>query len=122
MMIVAIGGCRNFYDRDLIFSELDAYFHVYALGEEITILSGHGKGVDRLIEEYATERQYALKIFPAEWNRYGRAAGPIRNSQMVEEAERVIAFWDLRSKGTASLIRLARAQKKLLHVIEIPST
>ena len=47
---------------------------------------------------------YKLKIFKADWNKYGRSAGPIRNKEMLDYADHVIAFYDGISKGTGNLL------------------
>lgn len=48
-----------------------------------------------------------LNTFPADWNKHGRAAGPIRNEEMAQYADALIAFWDGKSRGTKSMISLA---------------
>ena len=47
-------------------------------------------------------------LHPADWNRLGRAAGPIRNEEMAEVSDALIAFWDGKSRGTKSMIEIAR--------------
>ena len=66
---------------------------------------------------------YPLKIFPAEWDKYGKAAGPIRNEQMAKyasEADRgiLVAFPVGESKGTRNMIKLARQYGLEVEVIE----
>lgn len=79
---------------------------------EIEIVSGHASGADKMAEEYAKEHGLSLTIMPAEWNRYGRAAGPIRNKKMLDyivgEEPVLVAFWDGKSKGTKDMITKAR--------------
>ncbi len=120
MLHVVIGGYRNFNDYETLKVFVDA--SIAQLNEtEITILSGHCKGVDLMAEQYAMERNYGLEIFPAEWKKYGRAAGPIRNKQMVEKANVVIAFVCERAKGTKNLISHAKELGKRLFVKNIDS-
>ena len=83
-------------------------------GEEIVIISGHALGADSLDERYAQERGFKIETYPADWKKYGRAAGPIRNEQMANIANALIAFWDGKSKGTKNMINLAK--KKGLQV------
>ena len=59
-------------------------------------------------ERYAHERGYAVEKYHADWNRDGKAAGPIRNTQMAKVADALIAFWDGNSRGTQNMIDLAR--------------
>ena len=104
MYKVIIAGSRDFADYALLCSFAD---EVLAGAEDIEIVSGGARGADDLGERYARERGYALKVFPAEWKKWGRAAGPIRNGQMAGYADALIAFWDGQSAGTRDMIRKA---------------
>ena len=79
-----------------------------------TIISGGARGVDTLGERYAKESKIPLEIYEADWKKYGRAAGPIRNEQMAEVADALIAIWDGKSTGTMNMID--QAPTKGLHV------
>ena len=70
------------------------------------------RGADTLGERYAQERGYAVERFPADWEHAGKSAGFIRNRQMADVADALIAFWDRHSRGTAHMIDQAR-QKSL---------
>jgi len=72
------------------------------------VVSGTAPGVDSLAETWAAQNGIPVKQFPADWNRYGRKAGPIRNTEMAGYAEALIAVWDGRSKGSRNIIQLAR--------------
>lgn len=71
------------------------------------VVSGNARGVDRLGEHWAHIHEVPLKIFPADWEKHGKGAGFIRNRQMAEYADALIAIWDGKSPGTANMIRLA---------------
>ena len=114
-MTITVGGCRNFFDKEIVFSYLDEVLSDAPLDKTV-ILSGHCSGVDELAELYAKERGCELMLYPADWKRYGRGAGPIRNKQMVEKSDWVIAFWDGHSPGTASLIFHAQKMKKKVFI------
>jgi hypothetical protein len=74
-------------------------------GFKITeIVSGHAKGVDRLGEQYALMRGIPTKIFPANWDKHGKAAGPMRNREMADYADAAIVVWDGVSVGTKHMI------------------
>lgn len=74
-------------------------------------------GADGLTERYAAEFGYPFKPYPADWKKYGRSAGPIRNSEMVKSgAEICIGFWDGKSKGTKDM--MTKADKAGITVIE----
>ena len=89
------------------------------MDKPITVISGHCRGVDIMAKKYAAERDYQIMLFPAQWQKYGSAAGPIRNKKMAEICDCVIAFWDYSSKGTGSLIRYAEKLGKKTIVIDI---
>ena len=114
-MKITIGGCRDFEDYEL-FKEFVAECIKKMGHEKITILSGHCSGADIMGEKYADEHGYEIEIHLAEWKKYGRAAGPLRNAEMVKESDVVIAFWDGKSKGTKSLVDCAKKSGKVLFV------
>lgn len=61
-----------------------------------------------MAEKYAVEMGYEIETYPADWKKYGRAAGPKRNKEMVENSNAVVAFWDGNSRGTKSLVEYAK--------------
>ena len=94
---IAVIGSRDFDDSAQLDSVLEP--HLPAV-----LVSGGAKGADALAERLAGERGLTIDVIPADWQRYGRGAGPIRNKQIVESAELVIAFWDGKSRGTRSAL------------------
>ena len=78
-----------------------------------TIISGGAQGADTMAAQLAFEYGFRFIEFPANWRKYGKAAGPIRNQQMLDEhPDLVLAFHSdiTKSKGTADMI--ARAKRK----------
>lgn len=116
---IVIGGCRAFTNYRLFCEYVDLCLARLARHGTICIISGHCSGTDKMGERYAAERGYEVEIYPADWERFGRSAGPIRNREMVDAADCVIAFWDGVSPGTASLIDYAKSQNKPLRVKKI---
>ena len=76
--------------------------------EKIVVVCGKAKGADTLGEQYAKERGYVVAYYPADWEKYGKRAGFIRNEQMAKNADALVAFWDGKSRGTKSMIELAQ--------------
>lgn len=108
-MKTIIAGGRDITDYNLV---LDA---VHASSFDITeIVSGGARGVDQLGERIGREFNIPVKVFPADWDTHGKRAGPIRNAQMADYAEALIAVWDGQSRGTANMIQ--QATKKGLKV------
>jgi hypothetical protein len=106
-MKVIIAGSRTFSDYKMLVEACDALLQREA---EVIVLSGKASGADTLGERYARERGYAVEEHPAEWERHGRKAGYLRNRDMAEAADALIAFWDGNSTGTRMMISLAKAQ------------
>lgn len=105
-MRVLVGGGRDYADRKKVFDTLDSIRK--ELGT-ITIIHGGASGADALALAWAMARGFDSLQFKADWNKHGRAAGPIRNQQMLDEGhpDLVIAFPG--GCGTADMVRRARA-------------
>ena len=116
---IVIGGCKNFNDYNFFCKCVNWYLERIKENNEIIILSGHCKGVDIMAEKYAKEQGYDLEIYPADWQKFGKSAGQKRNREMVLKADYVIAFWDEKSRGTKSLIEVAKQHKKPLRIKRI---
>ena len=81
------------------------------------IISGGAKGADSLARQYANEHAIAIVEYKPEWDKYGRAAGFIRNTDIVNNSDMIIAFWDGKSKGTKHSIGLAHKLNKQVIII-----
>ena len=110
-MRLAIIGSRNFPDLDRV----DAL--VRSLPAGTLIVSGGASGPDARAVEAAAARGLAHLVFPAKWAELGRAAGLIRNQDIVDQADRLVAFWDLKSRGTKDTINKALADGKVVTII-----
>lgn len=116
---VIIAGSRNFDDYQKLESSCDNILKSVAADKQITVFSGGAGGTDTLGEQYAQARGYQLRRFPADWEQYGKAAGPVRNHHMAKEADMVICFWNGLSKGTRHMISTAKKLGLELHVIPV---
>lgn len=88
-MKLAIIGARLFDDYELLKREVTSRFNV----SEITqIVSGGARGADMLAERFGLEYGIDMEIFPAQWGKYCKRAGYIRNTQIAEYADCAIAF------------------------------
>jgi hypothetical protein len=103
-MKIIIAGSRNFNDYNLLKSSCDNLLTQFT---NIEIVSGTAQGADKLGERYAGEKGYVIKQFPANWDKFGKSAGYIRNDEMAKYSDMLIAFWDGTSKGTKHMIDLA---------------
>lgn len=80
------------------------------------VVSGCAFGVDKLGEVWAETNDIPIKKFPADWDLHGRKAGYVRNSQMADYADALIAVWDGKSRGTANMIELAKKKGLKIYV------
>lgn len=86
------------------------------LDKVTVVLSGMTAGADTHGVAEARRHGFTVEEYPANWRRHGNAAGPIRNQQMADNADALIAAWDGQSRGTADMIRRARAKGLKVHV------
>lgn len=84
------------------------------------VVTGGARGADRLAEEEASRLGLTVVTHNADWNRLGKAAGPIRNQMMLaaEQPQFVVAFWNGRSRGTQDMIARARKAHKRVYVFK----
>ena len=101
---VIIAGSRGFNDYDLLCQKCDIFF---SQKKPTMILCGEARGADTLGRRYAEEHNIMVDSYPAEWSRYGRSAGMLRNREMLKHADALVAFWDERSAGTKNMIDIA---------------
>ena len=111
---VICAGCRSFDNYKLLSDTLDSFLRIYDYSMEI--VSGTCHGADQLGEKYAQERKLCCKRFPAEWKRFGKKAGPIRNRKMAEYATHLVAFWDGNKNHSGTWDMIRTATKLGLHV------
>ena len=106
MKIAVIGS------RDINVADIGKYI---ADGDEI--VSGGAVGVDTCAAEYAKKNGLKLTVFLPQYERYGRAAPIVRNKQIVDYADKVVAFWNGSSKGTLSVIKYAQKTGKACEIV-----
>lgn len=105
---VIVCGSRTWTDQPHLWSTLD---ELYAAEPFDLLVHGGAKGADSLAHDWATANGVAVVECPANWERYGKAAGPIRNERMIRDYQPslVVAFLGPgQSPGTRQMIDLAR--------------
>lgn len=115
MFRVIVAGGRDFEDYALLQQTMDRL--LVNVQDRIVIVCGRARGADSLGERYAQEHGHSVRTFPADWDRYGRAAGFIRNEEMAKNADALVAFWDGQSRGTQNMIEVARRYQLKIRVI-----
>ena len=113
---VVIAGCRYYNNYDEAKVYIDYCLSNIRKKNNIVIVSGCASGADAIGERYAFENGFKVEKYPAEWEKYGKGAGPLRNKKMAEVSDYVICFWDKKSKGTKSMIEYAKQYAKPLKI------
>ena len=116
MFKVVIAGGRDFNDYELLRKCCD--IALSSITDEIEVVSGTAGGADKLGERYAAEKGYHIRRFPADWGTYKKRAGYIRNDEMAQYGDALIAFWDGFSKGTGHMIDLANEYNIKVRIIK----
>ena len=117
-MKLAIVGSRAFNNYRLMADKLSYWEEInYCLITEV--VSGGARGADSMGEMFARASNIPCKIFPAEWDKFGKSAGYKRNIDIVNYCDEVIAFWDGKSKGTKHTIDIATKAGKKVTVINV---
>ena len=120
MKKVIVAGSRTFDDFDLLEKYLKHQFKQLNLHHnDVEIVSGCARGADILGEQFAEKYNCAIKRFPANWDKYGKSAGYIRNSDMARYADILFAFWDGKSVGTRHMIDLANKRGLTVFVLYV---
>jgi hypothetical protein len=116
-MKTIIAGSRHFTNYEVLCEAIkESHFKI------TEIISGHSKGVDSMGERYAKENNIKLTIIPALWQKYGKAAGPMRNIQMAEYGNALIALPMNDSIGTKHMIKEAKKRKLKIYVRMVKGT
>lgn len=104
-MYLAIVGSRNMADEEMFTAIVDAW--IVKHGRPDAIVSGGATGADTLARLYAQKHHIQLIEYLPDWKKYKRAAGIIRNTKIIEDANYVLAFPSQSGKGTQDSIKKA---------------
>ena len=117
-MKLAVIGSRSYVDYPAFRSTMNTWF---ACGGPLPalVVSGGAKGTDSMSEQWAVEHSIPTQIFLPDWNRHGKCAGYLRNKDIVNASDVVVAFWSGTSPGTRHSIGLAHEARKPLLIIYV---
>jgi len=110
-MKLAVIGSRTFNNQDLLNATLNQF-------PMELIISGGARGADSMAAAYARHFNIPLKVFPADWDKWGKQAGYLRNKDIIAACDEVVAFWDGTSRGTAHSLKLAREWGKKITIVK----
>ncbi len=109
--VLAVVGSRTFSNYKLLKEELNKR-------KFDELVSGGAMGADSLAERYAEEFNILIKLFPAEWTKYGKRAGYLRNKLIADYCNEAIVFWNGRSKGTENVISCLQNIKRPFKIVK----
>ena len=112
MFKVIIAGGRDFESSVDVLNTIEGILcNKYNFGDgsgDIEMVTGTAKGADQIPYWYKEHYLIPIKEFPADWDKHGKSAGHIRNAEMADYADALIAFWDGKSRGTKGMIDVAK--------------
>lgn len=114
---VIIAGGRDFNDYELLKSKCFSLLKNKMDECDVHIVCGCARGADTLGRQFAEEFRLKVLEYPADWDRYGKKAGYLRNEEMAKVGNALIAFWDGKSRGTGHMIDLAKKYKLVIRII-----
>jgi hypothetical protein len=120
-MKLIIAGSRNLKNMELLKSSMAKFYEKHPKIHIDEIVSGTASGPDTNAIQYARENNIPVKEFPAEWDKYGKRAEPLRNAEMAEYADGLIAIWDGQSRGTSNMIENMKKLGKPFEVFTLKS-
>lgn len=116
---IVVAGSRDYNNYSDAKEYIDLCINEIKNKYTLIFVSGGCRGADMLGERYAEENGYEIERYPADWERYGRSAGPKRNRKMAEIGDFVICFWNNNSQGTKSMIEYAKEFNKPVRIKKI---
>jgi hypothetical protein len=112
-----VAGGRDFRNYVLLSCALNDMANGVYKDSAISIVSGMAKGADALAVHFAKQNNVTLYAKPADWNQYGKRAGFMRNTDMANFSDVLLAFWDGKSRGTEHMINTMKKLNKPVWVI-----
>jgi hypothetical protein len=123
-MKLIIAGGRDLYVTSLFIDHVCAFFNIPDAGSTLPeeVVSGCASGIDTCGEIFAADVGIPVTKFPADWDRLGPKAGPIRNAQMAEYADALLLIWDGQSRGSANMKHQMQRVKKPIYEVILKAT
>lgn len=116
-MRLIIAGGRDFNDEQLMRNALQEMVQRQFIDESVTLICGMARGADLLGKHLFDEQQLPVECYPADWNRLGKRAGFVRNTEMGRTADLALIFWDGKSSGTKHMIGVMEMLQKPYYIV-----
>lgn len=112
-----VAGGRYFTNAELMAQSIIHLANGVYADKAVSIVTGMAKGAGSLGYLFAIKHNVAKHRFPADWNQYDESADMLRNKQMGDFADGLLAFWNKSSKGTEHMIEYMRSLGKPVHIV-----
>jgi len=120
-MRVQITGSRDFTDKDLIHEAIvEQMIEPFREGESVTVVHGGARGADTLAGEAVRDYSWVdVEIHPADWEKYGKRAGYLRNAEMADlDPDVCLAFFKTRAGNRGTQMMVDLCLKRGIPVVE----
>ncbi len=115
-MKLIVAGPRDYFDAQKLYTALDEFVEEH--GRPEIVIQGGAKGVDSLAHAWAIRSGLPVHTVKALWDQHGRGAGPIRNAQMADLGDTLVAV-DHGTRGTQNMIQTARSKNLAVFTIDL---
>ena len=115
-MKVIVAGSRTITEYKYIVRAINEACEIHNITGITEVVSGAAPGVDRLGAAFGKANNIPVKEFPAEWDKHGKKAGYLRNEEMAQYADVLVAVWDGMSRGTQHMINIMKKLNKPVYI------
>ena len=115
-MKIIIAGSREIFDYELLKKFMKKICDQYEITQ---VISGNAKGMDKCGEYWAVEHGIPIVDMPADWDKHGKAAGPIRNAEMLKISDLILVIKKTESRGSSHMASIAKASGKPTFVYNV---
>ena len=116
--LLIVAGSRTMDDYSFVHKEIQKFIKSNCFVKDISIISGHAKGVDLLGERFAKNNNLNLIILPARWEKFGKRAGYLRNRDMADLATHCLVICENNSKGSRHMYNIAKSKGLITSIVE----
>ena len=119
IMKLIIAGSRKF-TANYYYHYIDIYINEVIGADNVKmVLCGEAKGIDTHGKKWALKNNIEVKSYPADWDKHGKLAGPLRNKEMASQATHLLLVWDGKSKGSKNMLNEAEKAGLIIHNIDL---
>lgn len=116
MKLIVAGG-RDFVNTNRMIEELQKLVNSGNIPDCPELVCGMARGADMLAYSLWANHNMKIHTFPADWKTHPRSAGYIRNAEMGNFADVLVAFWDGKSRGTKHMIDIMQRLNKPVYIV-----